>query len=402
MTPQAQAFTVSASDRRSAAADRLTVSPPIDVHPHTAARVFLFAGGGTGGHIFPAQAISEEITRLDPAARSIFLCSDRPLDAEILRRAAADFRVVPAKPFGLSPGRLIRFAGSWGAAIRAVRAAIRDARRGGAEPTLIAMGGFVAAPAARAARAERCPVVLVNLDAVPGKANRWIARRAARVFTAAPVARAGRWTEVPPIVRSSARTGRDPADCRSCLGLDPQRPTLLVTGGSQGARSINTLIARLLGDQPALFAGWQVIHQCGRDEEQPARAAFDAARIPAIVRAFIDEMGIAWGAADLAVSRAGAGSVAEAWANAVPTIFLPYPFHRDGHQRANTEVLVDAGAAIVSTDRIDADRNLADVGKTLADLMRDSACRAVMRAAFASLGPADGAERIARALVNTF
>jgi UDP-N-acetylglucosamine--N-acetylmuramyl-(pentapeptide) pyrophosphoryl-undecaprenol N-acetylglucosamine transferase len=393
VTPQAQPFTVAPSPR-------LTVPAPIQVPPRATAGVFLFAGGGTGGHIFPALAISEEITRLDPAARSIFLCSDRPLDAEILRRAPVDFRVVPAKPFGLFPGRLIRFAGSWGAAIRTVRAAIRDARKGGGEPTLVAMGGFVAAPAAQAARAERCPVVLVNLDAVPGKANRWIARRAERVFTAAPVAKAGRWTEVPPIVRSSARTGRDPAECRSRLGLDPQRPTLLVTGGSQGARSINTLIARLLGDQPALFAGWQVIHQCGRDEEQPARAAFDAARIPAIVRAFIDEMGMAWGAADLAVSRAGAGSVAEAWANGVPTLFLPYPYHRDEHQRANTEVLVRAGAAIVAKDRIDPAHNLADAGKTLADLIRDSARRVAMRVAFAGLGPADGAERVARALLK--
>ncbi len=362
-------------------------------------RVFLFAGGGTGGHIFPALAIAERLAAIG-GGRAVFLCSDRPLDGEILRREKVEFRVTPAKPLALSVRGLARFARSWGGAVRAARAAIREACKGGARPELVAMGGFVAAPAVRAARAERCPVILVNLDAVPGKANRWIARRAARVYTSAPVEGRG-WTPVPPIVRSAARAGRGAPECREAVGLSRDRPTLLVTGGSQGARSINELIARLLRGQRAAFEGWQAVHQCGAGEEAPVRAAYEHAGVPAIVRPFIEDMASAWGAADLAVSRAGAGSVAEAWANAVPTLFLPYPWHRDEHQRANAAPLESAGAAVIAKDLIDPARNAPEAGRALTALLADAQRRSAMRAAYARLGPADGADRIARALLES-
>jgi UDP-N-acetylglucosamine:LPS N-acetylglucosamine transferase len=109
-------------------------------------------------------------------------------------------------------------------------------------------------------------------------------------------------------------------------------------------------------------------------------------------------MGQAWGAADLAVSRAGAGSVAEAWANRVPTLFLPYPYHKDQHQRFNAAPLVDAGGAVLADDLIDPARNVAGAGKTLLELMASPDRRSSLRAALTRLGPADGADRIAAAL----
>ncbi len=397
MNQKADPLTVSPSHR-------ITVSSPIAVplpeQPRTAERVFLFAGGGTGGHIFPGLAIAERLGVLSGGrAKAVFLCSDRPLDAEIARRERVEFRVIPAKPLVFSARGLARFAGSWGAAVRTARSAIRETRRNGAHAELVAMGGFVAAPAVRGAIAERCPVTLVNLDAVPGKANRWIGRRSARVFTAAALDRPG-WTPVPPIVRAAARAARAAGECRSSLGLDPLRPTLLVTGGSQGARSINELMIRLLRDHRPAFDGWQALHQCGQAEEPPVRSAYQHAGVPAVVTPFIEDMASAWGAADLAVSRAGAGNVAEAWANGVPAIFLPYPYHRDEHQRANAMPLEKAGGAVVLTDFIDPARNAAEAGRLLVDLMRDDTRRRAMRAAFERLGPADGAERIARVLLD--
>lgn len=372
---------------------------PHSAAPSAGARAYLFAGGGTGGHIFPGLAIAERIAEADRSARCVFLCSDRPLDSEILRREGAAFAVIPAKPLALRPVALARFVWSWGGAVRAARAAIRDARRGGTGVEVVAMGGFVAAPVVRAAWAERTPVTLVNLDAVPGKANRWIARRARRVFTSAAVA--GRaWTVVPPIVRRGARSTMPAAECRRALGLHPERPTLLVTGASQGAASINGLMARLVADHPEAFREWQVIHQTGQGGEEAAGAAYTGARVPAVVRAFFEEMGTAWGAADLAVSRAGAGSVAEAWANAVPAVLLPYPYHRDEHQRVNALPLETAGAAIVARDLIDPSANAGAAGATIVELMRDAARRGAMKGAYAGLGPADGAERVAVALTG--
>lgn len=366
--------------------------------------VFVFAGGGTGGHLFPGLAIAEEILRRRADARCVFLCSDRAIDARILRAASlagqpVEHTVLPAKPAVMRPVALARFITSWGPSVRMARGILS----GITSAKLISMGGFVAAPAVRAAITERVPVVLVNLDAVPGKANRWIARRAHQVFTAVvPVRTYGKvqWVEVPPIVRAEGLASRPAADCRRLLGLDPSRPTLLVTGASQGAGSINRLMIRFVESDPSRLAGWQVIHQTGQDGASEVRAAYASAGVPAMVEPFFDRMGLAWGAVDLAVSRAGAGSVAEAWANHVPTIFLPYPYHRDEHQRFNALPLEKAGGAVVVTDRIDPEANLAEAGSVLAERLADEGLRWAMRRALDSLGPADGAARVAAGLVG--
>jgi UDP-N-acetylglucosamine--N-acetylmuramyl-(pentapeptide) pyrophosphoryl-undecaprenol N-acetylglucosamine transferase len=366
---------------------------------------FVFAGGGTGGHLFPGLAIAEEILKRKPGARCVFLCSDRAIDAQILGAArlegrAVEFRALPAKPVSLRPKGLLAFARSWGPSVRATRALIRTA---GGPVNIISMGGFVAAPAVQGARAEKAAVTLVNLDAVPGKANRWIARRAARIFTAVPPSRkwgAKPWVEVPPIVRQAALAGRPASDCRLGLGLDPAMRTLLVTGASQGAGSINQMMAAFVKADASRLAEWQVIHQTGREGVEEMRAAYAGAGIPARVEPFFETMGLAWGAADLAVSRAGAGSVAEAWANRIPTIFMPYPYHKDQHQRFNALPLERAGGALVVTDHIEPGANLSAAGAELAACLANADRRKAMRAALVGLGPADGAARVAAALTE--
>lgn len=361
-------------------------------------RVFLFAGGGTGGHLFPALAIKEQLD-VSSGARSVFLCSDRPLDAEILNREGVAFEPIRAQPLSLRPAGLARFLASWGPSVRAARNIIRRERGGGGEVHMVAMGGFVAAPCVQAARAEKCPVTLVNLDAAPGKANRWIARHAARVVTSTP-AKGTNWEVVPPIVRAAAHASQSREECRNQLGLDPAKPTLLVTGASQGARSINRLLLALLSSERRAFDGWQVIHQTGKGEDEATRAGYQAAGVPAVVHPFFDMMGLAWGAADLAVSRAGAGSVAEAWANRTPTVFMPYPYHRDQHQRLNAEPLEQAGGTALVEDKIDERANLGEAGRVIVELMADAKARDEMHAALTRLGPADGAARIAHLLLG--
>lgn len=365
-------------------------------------RTFLFAGGGTGGHIYPGLAIAERLVEADPDVRCFFLCSERAIDDNILKSEKlagepVEYRSIPAKPFSISPIRLARFFGGWGSSIRIVRGTIVAARQRAV--TLVAMGGFVAAPAAQAARVESVPITLVNLDAVPGKANRWIAKHADSCFTSAPV-RDVRWQRVPPIVRKAAVAPFDPATCRKRLGLDPSCRTILVTGASLGASSINQFILTLVQKQPGVLLrdGWQVIHQTGKSEVDSTRAAYQRAGVRALVEPFYREIGIVWGAADCALSRAGAGSVAEAWANRVPTMFLPYPFHKDQHQRHNAVPLVEAGAAMLETDRVNPDSNIVALLGSLLRLL-DHEQRRRMRDAFGGLGPANGAEAIANALL---
>lgn len=363
--------------------------------PASTSPAFIFAGGGTGGHIFPALAIAERLRERHPLARAHFLVSERPLDAEILTKLGESHDPLPAQPLIKRPLALARFAMSWGPSVQAARAAIRSLQTDG-PVALVAMGGFVSPPAVRGALAERAPVTLVNLDAVPGLANRWVAKRAHDVVTSTPVP--GRaWELVGPIVRRAALPPADAGACRSRLGLDHDRPTLFVSGGSQGARSINTLMYALA--RTNALAGWQVVHQTGRDADPELAGAYAAVGVRASVVEFIDEVGVAWGAADLALGRAGAGTVAEAWATRTPTVFLPYPYHADEHQRRNAEPLAAAGGALILTDRIDAEANLAEHGRVLADLLASADRRARMRTALEALGPADGADRVAERLL---
>ncbi len=401
---------------------------------------YLFAGGGTGGHIFPAIAIAEELLARGTGARCRFLVSGRELDAKILRGQALmvdghetppEFDVIPAQPFGVRPRALVRFLNSWGKSVRAARRIIRAAKHD-SNVVMVAMGGFVAAPCVQAARAEKVPVVLVNLDAVPGKANRWIARHANEIVTAAPIAshlvgdsggggggaRSGtlfaNWQQIAPIVRRGAAWSGSKREARIELGLDPDRPTLMITGGSQGADTINAFMMMFLTvtkvNEHSLAGegngGWQVLHQVGQVPKQiegstrldiALRARYKEHGVQAIIEPFVDNLGAWWGASDLAICRAGAGNVGEVWANKVPAIFMPYPFHKDEHQKFNARALEQSGGALVLKDQI-ATPNLYSVGPVLASLLNDPVKRTEMRAALEKLGPADGAARAAEVI----
>lgn len=367
-------------------------------------RAFLFAGGGTGGHIYPALAIIEQLRFLDPSSTIALLCSDRAIDAKVLSPTGVEHASLPAKPFSVRPKGFARFIANWGPSLRQTRQKLSQLKRDHDAVVLVAMGGFVAAPAARAARCEQVPVLLVNLDAVPGKANELIAKNAARVVTSAQVQGHEGWERVRPIVRAQTLERRDPAASRQAFGLDPDTPTLLVTGGSQGAGSINDFIAAFAKNNPGALDNWQVIHQVGvqiSDTRMSEIAQIYAdSGASAWVDRYITDMGAAYGAADLGLGRCGAGSVAEAWGASLPSVFMPYPHHKDQHQLRNAQVLVDAGAAVIFADHVDAQKNHAAHHETLRALLGDPRRREKMRQAQEKLGPPDGAARVGELLIS--
>ncbi len=357
-----------------------------------------FAGGGSGGHIYPNLAILEELERkLGPEeVDACFLVSDRPLDSAITRDEHRPGVVIPASPVSLRPKGAARLVLGWGRAVRAARLALREHHA----QVVVATGGFVSAPVLNAARAERVPFVLLNLDAVAGKANRWIGKRASiRLTTVTGPRVPADWEAIRPIVRESAVPRGTPEECRARVGLDPERRTLLVTGGSQGARSINQMMARLTSSSPAAFENWQILHQCGTGDSAEQQSAYDRAGVDAHCQDYLSDMASAWGAADLAVARCGAGTVAEIWSARVPSVLLPYPYHRDQHQALNAERLGRADAAIIHTDRIVAEANAAEAGATILELMQDDVARDRMRSAFEALGPTDGAGHVASRVI---
>ena len=379
-------------------------------------RSVLLVGGGSGGHIYPNLAVVERLRETAAAGGMAvephLVVSDRGLDADIARGSGVGWTAVPASPLARGPRGLWRF--------------VRDHRRGAAavgrllEQTgagaVVCTGGFVSGPAVAAAARAGVPVALVSLDAVPGKANRWAARRAAKVFAAfaPPLPGAGlRGAEVVgyPLRRAAVgdRSAGGVRRAREHFGLDPARETLLVFAGSQGARTINRAMTVLAGGGGGggpggggAMAGWQVLHVAGSEAgaAEALRSKYGAAGVAARVVAFCDRMDLAWAAADLGVTRAGAGTVAEAWANAVPCLMLPYPFHRDRHQRHNAAPLAAAGGAVVLEDLVDPAANATALRKHLAPLLRDGGKRAVMREALEAARPGDGAGAVARWVVE--
>lgn len=360
----------------------------------------IFAGGGTGGHIYPALAIAEHAARINPAVRAHILCSSRAVDAKILSAEQTPFTPLPAQPPVPRPGPMFRFVRAWPKSVRTARVVLAEHTLSG--PTiLVAMGSFVCPPAVAAAIKQGVPVALVNLDAVPGKANRWVAERAEKTFTAAEVPQA--WPFVGPIVRPALTDPSDPAAARQRFGLAPDAPTLLITGGSLGAQSINQLLARLLADHPDAFRGWQAIHQTGAQHDPaPICAAYARAGVRAWADHYLgpDDMPAAWAAADLSIGRCGAGTVAEAWATRTPAVFFPYPYHADQHQKRNAQPLVRAGSAIVLDDLVEPEANAKAHAQTILALLTDHARFAALAEPAVRLHPADGAERVARALLD--
>jgi UDP-N-acetylglucosamine--N-acetylmuramyl-(pentapeptide) pyrophosphoryl-undecaprenol N-acetylglucosamine transferase len=157
------------------------------------------------------------------------------------------------------------------------------------------------------------------------------------------------------------------------------------------------MMVRLIGHREVsrVLADWQVLHLVGKDAIEPIRIAYARQGIAAVVQSFCDQMGMAWSAAELAISRAGAGSVAEAWANATPTLFLPYPHHKDQHQRHNAMVLVDIGGAQVYEDQIDPVVNARQLVKPLIGLVADHTSRQRMRLKMRAQTLQDGASTVA-------
>lgn len=352
----------------------------------------VFAAGGSGGHIYPALAVLEALRTREPSTQAHFLCSQRPVDERVLGPTGEAYTPSPAQPFGLRPKTLLRFVGRWGAALRQARSVLREA------DALVVTGGFVSPPAARAAKAEGVPVVVVNLDAVPGKASRLVARWADMALTSAPPASCPPdWEAIPPIVRNGAVSQASPEECRALFGLDADKPTILVTGGSQGAQSLNAaVVAAYVANKPHL-EGWQFLHQAGGAAGEAERIQGDYRKYQASARVlpFIDDMGAAWRAATLAIGRGGASTVAEAWASATPTVFVPYPGHSDDHQAANARPLLESGCGFLAREQSDALSTADEINKQLVPLVSDEPAREACAEAFARLGPTDGAQRVA-------
>ena len=359
---------------------------------------YLFAGGGTGGHLYPGIAVARAIAQRDPDARIAFLTTDRPLDHDLLQREGFAQVPQPVRPFSPKPWHWPRFWLAWRSAIELAREIIRrDTPR-----AVLGLGGYAAAPPVVAAHRAGVATAILNQDAMPGRANRYLARYARLIALQWEVSRKHFAPGAPcqalgcPVRADFASP--KPHTARERLGLDARRPLLLATGASQGARTVNDALLRVWPEFAKAHPEWQLLHLTGPADEERIRAGYGAsvptAGASVVVLGYSHDMADCLAAADVVIARAGASTLAELTALAKPGILFPYPYLKDRHQDHNADVLVAAGAAIRIDDARDAERNAGPLRAALEQLS-EPATRTRMSTAAATLGRVDAADAIA-------
>lgn len=359
----------------------------------------VLAGGGTAGHVNPALAVAAALRARSPALGIVFVGTPDGLEARLVPEAGWPFHAVAAVPL-----QRRRLSANLRVPLVLGRGVWRVARllRQRAASVAVTFGGYTCAPLAAAAGCLRTPLVVHEQNAVPGLANRIAARWATTVATSVPGA-TDRWPHPDRVVLTgnpvrpeiaAVDVSRDRPAAQAHYGLDPQRSTLLVFGGSQGARRLNDAVVASAGRwaDPGRI---QVLHATGPRQHAEVRAAWAAAGDTGLLvrcEPYIDRMELAYAAADLALCRAGASTLAELGVVGLPAVLVPYPHAAADEQSANAAAFAAAGAAVCVPDAaLDPARLVAEAEPVLLDDAR----RAQMRAAARGLGHPDAADRVA-------
>ena len=348
----------------------------------------VLAGGGTAGHVEPAMAVADALSALEPDVRITALGTHRGLETRLVPERGYHLELITPVPLPRKPSAdLLRLP------LR-VRRAVRETRKvldAVDADVIIGFGGYVAVPAYLAARRRRVPVVVHEANASAGWANKLGARSARRVLSAVADPGLPR-AEVVGVPVRAAITSLDRmaerAKARAHFGFADDARVLLVFGGSQGAQSINRAVAPAAGALAA--AGISVLHAHGPKNTLDLREPADGDP-PYVAVPYLDRMDLAYAAADLAICRSGAMTVAEVSAVGLPAVYVPLPIG-NGEQRLNALPVVDAGGGLLVDD---ADLTPEFVGDTVAGLLGDAPRITAMTAAAAMAGHRDAAQKVA-------
>lgn len=353
----------------------------------------LLAGGGSAGHVNPLLATADALRRLVPGVRITVLGTDAGLERELVPARGYALRAIPKVPFPRRPNRAaLQFPASLRRALGETRAVIDDV---GAD-VVVGFGGYVAAPAYLAARKSGVPIVIHEQNARAGMANRLGSRFAARVATTFPSTALGNADVVGlPLRQEISSLDRDeqrPA-AREHFGLSSGHPTILVFGGSLGAKRLNDGFEQAAGD--LIASGLQVLHLTGAGKALDLPDdVLNSGRY--IAREYTDRMDLAFAVADLAVCRAGAGTVAELTACGIPAVYVPLPIG-NGEQRLNAADVVGSGGGLLVDD---ADFDAEWIRRDLIPLATDASALEVMSDRAVLAGNRDADERLARIILQ--
>lgn len=357
----------------------------------------IVSGGGTGGHIYPAVTLIRTIQQKAPGTDILYVGTEAGLEADIIPKEGLPFTTVNIRGFRrqITPDNLVRAGQAFGGVIKAmgiVRRFKPDA--------VVGTGGYVCGPILMAASLMHVPTLIQEQNVVPGITNKILSkfvtkiaigtREAAASFPAEKVVFTGN------PIRAEVLSATREAALRE-FGLNPARKTVLVSGGSRGARSINRAMVGVLRHY-ASHPKVQILHVTGKAEYEDVRqrigqAGIDLESTPnLLVQPYLYNMPLAMAAADLAVFRAGAIGIAELTARGIPSVLVPYPYAAANHQECNARAIADAGAARMILDRELTSERLLSV---MAELLSEDAKLVRMARASRELGRPQAAGMIA-------
>ncbi len=355
----------------------------------------VLAGGGTAGHVNPLLAVADELRVRDPQITITALGTAGGLEDDLVPARGYTLRHLPRVPLPRRPSpQWVSLPVRFKAAIDTAGEVLDEV---GAR-VVVGFGGYVSTPAYYAAHRRGIPIVIHEQNARPGIANRVGARWAAQIgvtfegtqlrgahLTGLPLRR-----EIAELIRAqSADRVRTRAAAAARLGLDPRMTTVVVTGGSLGALSLNRAVC---GAASAILgSGAQVLHLAGKGKDGPVRAAVAGATGRYVVLEYLAAMQDAYAVADLVICRSGAGTVSELAALGIPAVYVPLPIG-NGEQRLNARPVVDAGGGLLVDD---AGFTSEWVAAQVPVLAGDPQVLAAMARAAASVGVRDGAARVA-------
>ncbi len=358
---------------------------------------YLFAGGGTGGHLTPGLAIAEELRQQSPAARIAFVGSNRTLENQFLADRGFERFALPVESTAVLRRNPLKFLWrNW----RAWRIAceLLDA----APPTaVIGLGGIISVPAVLAAARRKIPTVILEQNVVPGRATRFLSRRVNAVCTTFAETRAQLNPSAPviltgnPVRRDIARLTEVPDRLEQAA-----QPTLLILGGSLGATAVNKAVLQAVERERPLFAGWKFVHQTGAAQVIEVRAAYARLGVSHVVEPFFNDMADQYRQSTLAVSRAGGTTLAELACCGCPAILIPYPHAADNHQLYNARAYAAAGAAVVVEQAAEPTATAADLAAALRDLDAPTPRRRALQTAMRRLAQPDATGHVIAALLR--
>ncbi len=352
----------------------------------------LVSGGGTGGHIFPALSIAGEVSRRHPDWGILFVGAEGRMEME--KVPAAGYKIIGLPVSGFDRKRLWRNVGVGIKLLKSLskaRAILKEFK----PDIAIGVGGYASGPMLKAAQKQGIPTLLQEQNSYAGVTNKLLAAKAEcicvayegmeRFFPKEKIVLTGN-----PVRRNLLQCGATPEQARQAMGVDPSKKTILIIGGSLGARTVNNAIIaglKQIGDA----YGIQVIWQTGKLYDQQCREALEASGVKNVVQMpFITNMDMAYKAADLVVSRAGASSISELQLLGKPAILVPSPNVAEDHQTKNAQALASRDAAIMVTD---ADAVNMLVG-TMLDTANDSELLASLGRNVEQMALRDAAEHI--------